>query len=82
MELALCKELGEQAEVCASKKQLPSEEELRGYLKRVETLEQTLVGWSGLCCLNRKFVPGIIRSYQFICLTLGTASQATSGSDR
>jgi len=52
MELALCKELGEQTIVCASKKQLPSEEELREYLKRVETLEQTLVqAWAGSLCL-------------------------------
>ncbi len=43
MEKSLCKELGEQGVVCASKTKLPSEEELRGHLKRVEALEQTLV---------------------------------------
>ena len=43
MEISLCKELGDRCEISASKTHLPSEEELREYLQRVEKLEQILV---------------------------------------
>jgi hypothetical protein len=44
METSLCKELGEQTQPCG-KSQIPSEEELKRFLQRVETLERTLVSF-------------------------------------
>lgn len=41
MESSLCKEMGEKTQPC-SKSQVPSEEELKSFLQRVETLEHTL----------------------------------------
>ena len=50
MESSLCKELGEKASV-SSKSEVPSEEELKRFLQRVETLEHTLVSCCQCVCL-------------------------------
>lgn len=51
MESALCKELRETSEVCVGSltAHLPSEDELKNYLRRVEELEQTLVSRVVVC---------------------------------
>ena len=43
MENSLCKDLGEKSRL-PGKSYLPSEEELKSYLQKVENLEYTLVG--------------------------------------
>lgn len=50
MESSLCKELGEKSHL-PGKSYLPSEEELKSYLQKVENMEYSLVSEFGLRCM-------------------------------
>lgn len=51
MENSLCKEMGETTQPCC-KSQVPSEEELKSFLQRVETLEHALVSNGECVCAH------------------------------